>query len=111
MGCAGLIGLLLFLVALGYRIYSRGKQMLVLTKSGVDIAGRVEKKIRDSGGGGIGRSYLRYSFRAMDGQTYSNKVAVSGSEDDQYRKGDAIELVCLPNKPSVSAMKSMVEQC
>jgi len=111
MGYVGLIILVLFLVALGYRIYSRGKQILELAKSGVDVAGQVSKKIRDSGGGGVGRSYLRYSFRAMDGQTYSNKIAISDSEDDQYHEGDSIQLVYLANKPNISAMKTMVEQC
>jgi hypothetical protein len=101
--------LLLFVAVLIWQVVRRGYQMKDLVERGKPITGEVVNKVKFRGRSRMGSRYLRYRFRAGDGQYYSHKIAVGSDEFERYEPGQPIELVYLPDKPKVSAAATMVE--
>ena len=85
----------------------RAFQMKALAHGGVVIEGRVIKKFRQTGSTPR-HPYLRYDYITPTGQRYEHKIAVSEEVWETYEVGDPIEIVYVPNRPSVSAAKYMV---
>jgi hypothetical protein len=101
--------LLLFIAVMIWRIVRRGYQMKDLVERGKPITGEVVNKVKFRGTSSVRNRYLRYRFRAGDGQYYSHKIAIGSDDFARYEPGQPIELVYLPDNPKVSAASTMVE--
>jgi len=108
-GFTGLLVGLLFVGVMIWRVVRRGYQMRDLVQRGIPVTGEVVNKVKFHGSSGIRSRYLRYRFRAADGNQYSHKINISSSENEKYQEGRPIELVYLPDNPKVSATAAMVE--
>lgn len=93
-----------------WRVIRRGYQMKSLAERGLPVTGEVVKKLRFRGSSTRGNNrFMRYRFRAGDGQYYSHKIAIGIDDYNKLEPGDPIELVYLPDDPKVSARIEMVE--
>jgi len=108
MGYSWVLILLLVIAFVIYRVYRRGTELRGLTEHGVSAMGEVLLVQHFHIGPGSTR-FLRYQFRALNGDVYSRKIAMSVAQAERYRDGGAIEIVYLPQNPKVSAVKDMVE--
>ena len=100
----------LFMVAMIATIWWRGREFGELARRGVDVSGTVERKFRPGAGGPGGRRH-RVSFRYLgpDGQQYSRAATIASGKWGELAEGGPIPLVCLPEKPGVSAPAWLVE--
>lgn len=88
----------------------RGFQMKSLANEGVVVSGEIVDK-RRSGAGANSRSapYLKYAYVGPDGQRHELRAAVAESVYAEHEIGDAFDVVCLPDKPSVAGPKYLVD--
>lgn len=96
--------LLILAAAVGIVIW-RGRQFGELARRGVPVTGVVVRKFRSGNAGGPttrGRR-LAFSYTGPDGQAYRRAASVSSGKWAEYEEGSPIELICLPDKPGVSA--------
>ncbi len=112
LGC-GVSGCLIPLLIVGGAIYvivRRGFEMKHLFERGeAGTAEVIKKHRRQSVRGPASSAHLRYRFQDRYGRVRERQVAVSEEEYERYQVGDEIEIVYLPDKSRVNAMKSMVE--
>ena len=92
-----------------WRVRQRGLELKQLTERGVDATGTVVSMPSFRGKSGVPTRQLRYEFQDQLGATHTHTITVSESERTQYVEGGPIAIVYLPDKPQVSAAKSMVD--
>jgi hypothetical protein len=87
----------------------RGLQMKSLAQGGVVAKGEVIQKFRRrSKSGPQASGYLKYRFDAPNGQAFTKRIAVSEQVYNEYAEGQPIDIVYLPDKPSVNGARYMV---
>jgi hypothetical protein len=97
------------LLAIVAVIVRRGLQMKALANNGVKgIAEVIHKSRRRTTAGHQTAGYIKYQFDAPLGQQLSNRIAVSEQIYSEYDIGDDMEIVYLPDRPSVNAALYMV---
>lgn len=103
-----LIGLAI-IAAIGFVVVRRGFQMKDLANKGVVAQGKVIRKFkRTSTGGRASHAYLRYEFFTPDGQRFERSIAVGEEVFKAHEEGGAIDVVYVPEKPTVNGAKYMV---
>jgi len=55
------------------------------------------------------RQKLDYRYTDNQGAEHSNTTTLTYTEHNQYQVGDSIEVVYLPERPGISALKSFVD--
>ncbi len=98
----------LFAVAFVWVVWRRALQARDLAQRGVPVTGEVVSKYTDRMSK-IRTRHLRYKFTAADGHEYSHRIMADVDDYHSLDEGDPVELVYLPDKPTVSAMKGMVD--
>ena len=106
-----LFPLLLFVAAFGGIAIWRGRQFGELARRGIPVTGRVVRKFRSGVAGGAGSRGRRiaFTYTGPDGQSYRRAATVSIGKWAEFEEGSAIDLVCLPDDPGVSAPSWLVE--
>lgn len=88
----------------------RGRQFGELARRGVPVTGQVVKKFRTgSGKAGAKGKRIAFTYRGPDGAEYRRAASIVTSKWREFEEGSPIELVCLPDKPGVSAPAWLVE--
>jgi len=101
---------LAFVVAILYRIVTRGMQMRRLVADGVQTVGRVTVKVGFGGGDAAPRTRaLRYEYTDAAGTRHTQRSLVSASIWAAAREGSPIDIVYSASRPSISAPRHMVE--
>ena len=103
-------GLILLFIAVGVVIW-RGRQVGELARKGVPVTGVVVDRFR-TGKAGSGNSRgkrIAFTYTGPDGREYRRAASLTSSEWAKYEDGAAIDLICLPDNPGVSAPASIVE--
>lgn len=96
---------LLFIIAfIGIAVW-RGRQFGALACHGVTVPGTVVKKFRSgSADGELSRGRrIAFTYRGPDGQEYRRAASVTLGKWHELEEGMPIEVVCLPDRPGVSA--------
>ncbi len=93
-----------------YRLVRRGYEIKALVERGVPVTARVtqRRKYNATGTKG-GNKYVAYEFLGPDGATHNGRFAASDLQFDEADVGLPIEVVCLPDRPSVNATREIVE--
>lgn len=87
----------------------RGLQMKSLAHHGVlGKAEVVQKFRRRSRAGHQAAGFLKYRFETPGGLEFTNRIAVSEQVYNEYSEGQSIDVVYLPDKPSVNGARYMV---
>ena len=87
----------------------RGLQMKSLAQQGVVGKGEVIQKFRRRARSGHqAAGYLKYRFETPQGLEFQKRIAVSEQVYNEYAEGQAIDIVYLPDKPSVNGARYMV---
>ena len=92
-----------------FLVMRRGFQMKALAHHGVRVQGTVIKKFR-RGSGGQSAPYIRYEYNDSVGSSHQHKIVVSEAFWEQHEKGQPIEIVYVPDKPSISSARYLVDQ-
>lgn len=88
----------------------RGRQFGELARRGVPVTGQVVRKFRTgSGASGARGKRIPFTYRGPDGAEYRRAASIVTSKWREFEEGSRIELVCLPDKPGVSAPAWLVE--
>lgn len=102
---------LLFIAVVAGTAIWRGRQLGDLVRRGVPVTGVVERKFRSgkaAAAGDRGRR-LAFTYTGPDGNTYRRATSVTTSKWAEHEEGGAIELICLPDAPGVSAPAWLVQ--
>jgi len=96
--------IVLFIAAFLGIVIWRGRQVGALARRGVTVQGTVVRKFRTgSGNAGSRGRRIAFTYRGPDGQEYRRAASITMSKWAELEEGGPIELVCLPDKPGVSA--------
>lgn len=106
-----LLPVVIIVVAMIAVLVWRGRQFGELARRGIDVQGTVVSKFRThaKGPGWRGRR-MAFTYRGPDGVEYRRAASVSVGKWNEFEEGGPIQLVCLPDKPGVSAPKWLVEE-
>lgn len=90
----------------------RGRQMGALARNGMAIKGVVVRKFRSGMAGGAGSRGRRiaFTYTGPDGIAYRRAASLGIGKFSEFEEGSAIDLVCLPDNPGVSAPAWLVQQ-
>lgn len=83
----------------------RGRQFGELARRGIPVAGRIVRKFRSGSVDTVGSRgrRLAFAYTGPDGREYRRAASVTIGKWSEYEEGDAIDLICLPDRPGVSA--------
>jgi hypothetical protein len=88
----------------------RGRQFGDLARRGIPVTGQVVRKFRTgSGKAGSRNRRIAFTYRGPDGAEYRRAASLTDSKWSEFEEGSPIALVCLPDKPGVSAPAWLVE--
>ncbi len=92
-------------------LFRRGLEMYALTQRGRPVSGRVvERRARHSRGTAGRHRRVKLAYERPDTGPRSRWMVVSRSEWETLVDGAAVDLVYLPDRPSVFALRSLVNQ-
>lgn len=92
-----------------YRVVRRGYELKALAERGVESRARVTHK-QHFRRKGMSSKRLIYAFKGPDGRNYRHRSLISSKEFETVNIDQEIDIVYLPDKPSINASKAMVEQ-
>jgi hypothetical protein len=92
------------------RVLRRGSDIQRLSENGCDVVATVTEKKAQRRSRVEDYYFIRYTFRASDGNEYGRKFQVTGLEFADYEKGMNIDVVYLPAEPTVNALRSTVQR-
>ncbi|HWK42574.1 MAG TPA: hypothetical protein VNR60_11650 [Croceibacterium sp.] len=106
-----LLPAILIIAAIIGVIIWRGRQFGELARRGVPVMGQIDRKFRTGTGqaGSRGRR-IAFVYRGPDGVEYRRAASVTLGKWAELEEGAPIALVCLPDKPGVSAPAWLVEE-
>jgi len=92
-------------------IVQRGGEVRALAERGQAVRGRVTGRQARHSKGSAGRyRRVKLAYDGPDGTTHERWIAVTQSEWDSLEEGVPVDLVYLPERPSVFAMRTLVNQ-
>ena len=102
--------MLAIVLAVGCFLVWRGLQFRQLALHGVVAEAVISKKARLAAGADhVGAGRISYAFRAADGREYHRSSTISEAKWAELSNGQTIEIVYLPNRPSISAPAWLVD--
>jgi hypothetical protein len=111
-GIGGHVGALIPVLLVGYALYEvvrRGFEMRRLATEGVETSGTVTRKVTFRGRGSRRRYQITYAYHDAFGREHSHRSVVSRELYDSLEVGSPVTVVYLPDRPSVSGLRSDVE--
>ncbi len=104
-----LIALIAIVGAAVFLAVQRGKEIQSLAERGQMVRGRVVGRRARHSKASAGRNRrVKLAYDAPDGSIHERWIAVTIGEWDALEEGKPVELVYLPEQPSVFAMRSLV---
>lgn len=95
--------------ALKRKIGGAAEAMLSLVQEGASTTARIVATERRRMSRGQFEYFVTYAFRDRLGADISKEFRVSATRFDDYKEGQAIDIVYLPRDPTVSATREMVD--
>jgi hypothetical protein len=108
MGTVLLLIVLFIAGAVGVVLW-RGRQIGALARRGVETKARVTRRFKTGRAGQRRNRRLGFVYTGPDGKEYTRYETVTPGKFDEYREGDEITIVYLPENPGVSASKWLVD--
>ncbi|TIX50639.1 hypothetical protein [Alteraurantiacibacter aquimixticola] len=100
----------LILAAIIAVVVWRGRQFGELARRGVPVTGTVVKKFRTGSTGGVpSGKRIAFTYRGPDGKDYRRAASIATGKWQELELDGPIDLICLPDRPGVSAPAWLVE--
>jgi hypothetical protein len=87
----------------------RGMQFKALAERGVPVRGTVTKKSTSGNKSGSSSKRITFTYAGPDGREYRRSASVVTSKWEEHDVGGSINLICLPDRPGISAPAWLVK--
>ncbi len=104
-----IVAILVIPVIVVWMLVKRGTEIKALIERGRPVTGRViDKRARHSKGSAGRHRRVKLSYERPDTGPRERWIVVTRQEWDTYAEGAAVDLVYLPDRPSVFATRALV---
>jgi hypothetical protein len=92
------------------KLAKAAKSLAELASAGVGVTGRIVSAEKRRMARAEFEYFVTYAFKTPDDAEYTRELRVQATRFDEYVEGQPIEIVYLPDDPTVSAIREVVDK-